>query len=161
MADLDLWRAGYEAGRAAERRTIQGETAAAKRASVLADLQRIIQLLAQLPSLPGKTGGIVPSDLPPDLLAIAERDMPCTCLPDYAVRGRIDPMCRHDDRDALVRDVVAYLRGDVIGYLFEGRPVDPADITIVRRCTCDDDGPPSCPLHGCPATQAYGATGCT
>jgi hypothetical protein len=44
-----------------------------------------------------------------DLVALAEREMPCTCLPEYLASGVTDPECVHDRRDRLVTAVLAWV----------------------------------------------------
>jgi hypothetical protein len=100
---LGLWRRGFEAGQASERRRHERDLAGR---SVRRDLGKFIHLIA---TTVGEPMANAPDDLAGGLLVIAAREMPCTCLPAYTARGRVDPLCRHDMRDDLVAGVVAYV----------------------------------------------------
>ncbi len=97
-----LWRAGFAVGTESGRAAVLGQVLARRQ---LRDISKGIALLAAL-AMPDEGSG---ASVAEGLLAIAEREMPCTCLPAYAERGLIDPYCRHDDRDDLIAAVVEYV----------------------------------------------------
>jgi hypothetical protein len=106
---LAFWRLGFAAGAASAWDAAQRERRAERERIMRRDLRAVVDVLARA-MLEGK----VPA-MSPGLAALCEEYQPCTCLPAYTERGLVDPFCRHDDRDDLVRAVVQYLAGEADG----------------------------------------------